>query len=297
MNLKKIQAFILVIEKESFSLAAEIAGVSQPSISQSIRSLEEDLGVTLLKRTHSIIQPTPAGTYIFDMGKAILDQWYIMEEGVKAFQGTITGTIKIGASTIPGTYLLPRWIGNFKKLFPKVNATIEIRDSDEITTLLLNRKIDFGIVGSPPESSSIYSKVVAKDSLALIVPIGHPLLSTKNTITLDDITSFDFILRDPGSGTRKTMENILDTYGILTNELQCVAQFGSTEAVISAVEEGLGISFVSKLAATRALMGERIQIVTLTEFFQQTFSFACLKGNEDYPLVKNFLSTIESNRI
>jgi DNA-binding transcriptional LysR family regulator len=296
MKLKKIQAFILVIEKGSFSLAAETAGVSQPSISQAIRSLEADLGVQLLIRRNNQITITPAGNYVYSVGKNILEKWQEMFEGLKAYQGTLTGTLNIGASTIPGTYLIPRWIGNFKRLFPKVNVIIETRDSDEIIELLLDRKLDLGIVGSKPESSSILTEVVATDRLTLIVPTGHPLEQISE-ITLEELLKYEFVIREPGSGTRKALENWLNKHQIDINKLKYVAQFGSTEAIIGAVEEGLGISFVSNLAATRAIKAGKVKIVPLSEDFEQTFFFVCLKGSENYPLINEFSSIIFENEM
>jgi DNA-binding transcriptional LysR family regulator len=292
MNLKKIQAFVLILEKRSFSEAAECLGLSQPAVSNHVKSLEQDLGVRLLDRVSSSIQPTPAGNYVYSMGRQLLGQWHEMEEGVKNFHGILTGNLKIGASTIPGTYLVPKWIGKFYELFPRVDMINEIADSEHILNRILNRQIDIGITGAKSNSPEIISELVATDSLVLISPAGHPLVSSTYDKNPCDLLQYNFVLRESGSGTRKSMEEGLKGCGIQSNELRVVAQFGSTEAIIAAVEEGLGISFVSNLAARPAVNAGRVQLVSIMETFSQGYYLSYLKGRHDHPIIKEFVSLV-----
>ncbi|HEX7064570.1 MAG TPA: selenium metabolism-associated LysR family transcriptional regulator [Bacillales bacterium] len=291
MNLNKIRAFLSVIDKGSFSEAAEYCGRSQPAISQQIKSLEEDLGIALLDRSYSAVQPTPAGNYVYKMGRQLLDQWEEIEKGVHAFQGTLTGALKVGASTIPGAYLLPHWIGQFHQLYPKVALTIESGDSREILSQLHNRQVNAAIVGSKPDSANLISRPVVDDSLVLISCKGHPVASSYAQDPCD-LVDYDFVIREEGSGTRKAMEEGLARCGLQVSDLNVAARLSSTEALIGAVEQGLGISFVSKLAATPAVQAGRVELVSVIEPFSQTFYFSCLKSRQEDPLIKAFTSVI-----
>jgi DNA-binding transcriptional LysR family regulator len=292
MNLKKIQAFVLILEKQSFSDAAQYLGLTQPAVSNHIKSLEKDLGVRLIERVSSSIQPTPAGSYVYSMGRQLLDQWQEMEQGIQNFHGILTGNLKIGASTIPGTYLLPKWIGKFYKLFPKVDIINEIADSEQILARILNKQIDIGITGAKSNSPDIISELVATDSLVLISPNGHPLVSSTYERNPCDLLQYNFVLRETGSGTRKSMEEGLKSCGIKVDDLRVVAQFGSTEAIIAAVEEGLGVSFVSNLAARPAVHAGRVQLVSIMESFRQRYYLSYLKARNDNPITKEFVNLV-----
>jgi DNA-binding transcriptional LysR family regulator len=287
MNLRKLEAFILVIEKKSFSEAAAYLKCSQPAISQQIKSLEDDLNISLLDRSSPIIQPTPAGNFVYQMAKEIISKWNEMENGIRTFHETLTGTLIIGASTIPGTYLVPQWISEFRRLYPKIEVTVEISDSEKILTKLLNHQIDVGIIGLKPNSKKIKVRAVASDSLVLIAPNNHPLVTSNNN-DFKALQEYDFVLREEGSGTRKVMEEYLSQYGLKMTELNSVVCVGSTEALIASVEEGIGISCVSKLAATPASKTGRIQILEGYKPFHRNFYFSTLIEKENHPIIKKF---------
>lgn len=297
MNLKKIQAFVAVIEKGSISVAAADVGRSQPAVSQQIKSLEEDFGVLLLDRNSSKVQPTAAGNYIYKTGRQMLEQWEEMEEGIRSFIDTATGTLKIGASTIPGSYFLPRWIGHFHRLFPKIDVVIEIGGSREVISRLHNKQVDIAVVGSLPEGKDIVSNVVAVDSLVLITPQGHSLAASDYEKDPCELARHDFVLREKGSGTREAMEKGLTHCGIQMSDLHSVARVGSTEAVIAAVEEGLGISFISKFAAIPAFKAGRVQQVSIAAPLTRTFYVSTLKGRKENPIIKQFSSFILNNQL
>lgn len=292
MNLKKIEAFLLVIEKESFSEAAEAFGRSQPAVSQQIRSLEADLGVALLDRSSSVIQPTPAGKYVYQMGKRLLAQWEDIQKGVQAFHGILTGTLHIGASTIPDAYLLPQWLAAFHRRFPKVELTVESGDSKEMLARLGNRQVHVAITASKPDDASeIVSRFVARDSIVLISPIGHPIVRGYKENPCD-LLDYDFVIREEGAGTRESLDAALAHCGLQVSDLSVAAQVGSTEALIAAVEQGLGISLVSKLAVTRAIAAGRVQLVSVVEPLSQKYYFCCLKSQANIPIIEKFFSVI-----
>ncbi|MBY0095788.1 selenium metabolism-associated LysR family transcriptional regulator [Mesobacillus maritimus] len=292
MNLKKIEAFLLIVEKNSFSIAAESLGLTQPAVSNQVKSLEHDLGVKLIERGSSSIQLTPAGNFVYQQGKQLLEMANDMQEGVKSFQGVLTGSLRIGASTIPGTYLLPKWIGQFYHLFPKVEVINEIADSKQNLEWLMDRHIHIAVTGDKSDSPEMISELVATDSLVLIAPKGHPLTLSPLNQNQGSLVQYPFVLREIGSGTRKSMEAGLNLLGIQVKDLQVVAQLGSTEAIIAAVEAGLGISFVSSFAARPAMEAGRVQQIPIEPTFQQRYYLSYLKGKQENPLIGRFIELV-----
>lgn len=287
MNLTKLEAFILVVEKKSFSEAAAALKSSQPTTSLKIKSLEEELGLELLERSTAGMQPTAAGQLVYHAAKEITQRWRLLEDDLHGFQETLTGTLTIGASTIPGTYLVPAWVKTFQSLYPKVDVTIEIGDSKKILDKLLDHQIDVGIIGLKQDYAKLKFKPIASDSLVLITPTGHPVVHSDDA-DFNQIKQYDFVLREKGSGTRKVMEDYLSIHDCTLSDLHSVVSIGSTEAVIAAVEAGLGISFISKLAALPAAKAGRIQIVEKFAPFLRNFYFTSLTDTENRPIIKEF---------
>jgi DNA-binding transcriptional LysR family regulator len=289
MNIKKLEAFIMVVEKRSFSEAAAALKSSQPAVSLKIKSLEEDLGLELLDRSSSSLQPTAAGQLVYHAAREITQRWRRLEDDLNGFQDTLTGTLTIGASTIPGTYLVPTWIKKFRGVYPKVDVKIEIGDSKEVLEKLQNHQVDIGFIGLQHFSPKISSRPIASDSLVLITPNNHPMAQLQDQ-DFSQIKQYDFVLREEGSGTRKEMEDYLNNHGVNVSDLKTVVSIGSTEAVIAAVEAELGISFISKLAALPAVRANRVQMIDIFEPYERNFYFTILKEAENRPIIKEFIN-------
>jgi DNA-binding transcriptional LysR family regulator len=288
MNFKKLEALISVLEKKSFSEAAVALKSSQPSISLKIKSLEEELGIELLDRGRSGVHPTRAGILVYQTAKEIMGRWGQLEDDLLGFQDTLTGTLIIGASTIPGTYLIPGWIKNFRTLYPKVDVKIEINDSKKVLNKLFDHQIDVGIVGLHQQSAKIITQAVASDSLVLVVPVEHEI-SQSSHLDFNLLKKFDLVLREEGSGTRKEMEEYLAINGSSLADFNSSISIGSSEAVISAVEAGLGISFISKLAAVPAVKANRIKMIETLKPYQRNFYVSTLSESENRPIIREFV--------
>jgi DNA-binding transcriptional LysR family regulator len=290
MNIKKLEAFIMVVDKKSFSEAAASLKSSQPAISLKIKSLEEELGLDLLERGMAGIQPTSAGMLVYQASKEITKRWSKLDDELSSFQDTLTGSLVIGASTIPGTYLLPSWIKKFRSLYPKVDVTIEIGDSHKMLNKLLDHQIDVGIIGMHQDSNKLRFRPIASDSLVLITPNEHPMLHSSDP-NFNQIKQYDFVMREKGSGTRNEMEDYLSIHGLSLSDLKTVVSIGSTEAVIAAVEAGLGISFISKLAALPAVKANRVQMIEKFAPFHRNFYLTTLTEAENRPIIKEFIDS------
>ena len=284
----------MVVEKNSFSEAASALKSSQPSVSLKIKSLEDELGFELLDRGTAGVRPTPAGMHVYMAAKDIANRWRKLESELGEFHGTLTGTLTVGASTIPGTYLLPGWVKNFRSLFPKVDVKIEIGDSKKMLEKLQNHQIDAALIGMKVESRLLKSKPVALDSLVLVTSVDHPLVQTASA-GFSQIQQYDFVLREEGSGTRKMMEQYLAEKGLSVEDLQVAVSIGSTESVIAAVEAGLGISFISRLAAMPAERAGRIKIVDTFEPYERVFCLVTHTDAENHPMIRQLSDIIQEN--
>jgi DNA-binding transcriptional LysR family regulator len=287
MNLNKLQAFILVVEKGSFSEAAAALNSSQPAISLKIKSLEEDLGQVLLDRGVSGLKPTAAGTLVYQAAKELTQRWQKLEDDLLGFQDTLTGSLTIGASTIPGTYLVPGLLKTFRDQYPKVEVSIDINDSEVTLRKLLDQQVDVAIVGMKPDSAKLTSTMLTYDSLVLITPNEHPLVHTLEP-DFSELPRYEFVVRESGSGTRKRMEEFLGGLGLEVTDLKIGLSIGNTEGVIAAVEAGLGVSFISKLAALPAVKANRVQMIENIDPIQRSFYFTTLKEAENRPIIKEF---------
>lgn len=282
MNLKRIKTFMLVVDQKSFSSVADLLGVSQPAVSKQIKALEEDLKVTLLDRETFTI--THAGKLVYEQGKELLEAWERLVQQCSALQGELTGLLQIGASTIPGSYLVPEMIKRFKQLFPHVELRLYVHESAEILECIEQGKLDIGIVGTMPSSPLMVSHLIAQDELLLIGPPDSEPIHVPA-----GIKELPFICRSERSGTwQAAKQGLKEWAGILTEDLTCVAKVDNTESVISMVESGLGYSIVSNLAGELATTQQRVKkIATLP--VKRNFYLTYLKVKEQHPIIQEFM--------
>jgi DNA-binding transcriptional LysR family regulator len=289
MNLKRIQAFILVLEKESFSEAAQVLNLTQPAVSQQIKTLENELKTALLERSSASIVPTPAGLRVYEAGKKMLAIASALEDELLSFQDKLSGHLNIGASTIPGTYILPKLLGFFNEQYPDVKITLTIGNSREMIERVKDRSVDLCVIGCTPPESSVTVKNIATDALILIGPKQH----SDDLSIPDDLRHIPFVLREKGSGTRETMESALSQLGVQPENMRIMAQFSTTESLIAAVENGLGFSFTSELAARLAIKAGRVREFTLPISIQRQFCMVYLTTRKEHPLLQAFLRTLQ----
>ncbi|QOY34787.1 selenium metabolism-associated LysR family transcriptional regulator [Anaerobacillus isosaccharinicus] len=254
MNLKRIKTFMMVLDNKSFSTVANLLNISQPAVSKQVKTLEAELGINLLHR--ETVEPTEAGKVVYQKGKKFLYDWDVLVEECRRLQGELTGVLRIGASSVPGTYIVPSLLREFLNVHPSVDIQLSIHDSGEIPSLLKEGSLDVGFVGSEPIGDELISHIIKKDQFILIGP--------KDSEEINDLTTIKnlpFIFRSEKSGTWQGVERSLKGLGISTFELRCIAKVKTTEAVISMVEADLGYSVVSSIAATQAMKQNRIKVI------------------------------------
>ena len=244
MEIRKLEVFCKVVELKSFTRAAEAVLLSQPTVSEHIRSLEEELGQRVIDRLGREAEPTPVGRILYKYAARMLRLHREAIESVEKYGGKLVGRIVIGSGTIPGTYILPGLIGKFRKQHSSIKATLRIAGSQLIATEVLSGKMDLGVVGARWNEKGLEWHEIFSDRLALVVRAEHPWAERKG-INLNELKKEPFIFRENGSGTRKVIDKILEDNGINSTALQEVAEIGSTAAIKEAIKTGVGVSILS----------------------------------------------------
>lgn len=288
MDIRKLELFCKVVELKSFTLAGQACFLSQPTVSEHIRELESNLNQKLLDRLNQNVQPTPAGKLLYEYGCKILQ---IRQEAIKAieqFDEKLVGRITIGCGTIPGTYILPPLLCNFRNQYPEIKTTLQIANSQSIAQKIMAEKLDLGVIGAKWKEASLEWTEIFTDELGLVVQPDHPWRK-KNYVMCNDIIKQPFIIREPGSGTRKVIAHFLKTRGVKESDLKEVAQIGSSAAVKEAVKAGCGISILSKQAVKDEVERNKLVIVPVKDLkLQRSFYLIQRKNTQLLPIVKAF---------
>lgn len=247
MNLRALEAFCAVYEEGSFTAAAQRLGLSQPTVSSHVRSLEKDLGAPVFDRMARESRPTRAAHVLYRHARRLLDLAAETAEEMDRFLHGLQGHLQIGASTIPGEYWLPVRIGRFHGLHPEIEVTLEIHDTRAVLDRVLDGRLEVGVVGARMEDGHLEFRELAVDRLTMV---SSPERSGDRhpELTPDELRDVPFVLREPGSGTRHMFEGALRRIGISLGDLRVVAELGSTTAVKEAVKAGMGLSVLSRLA-------------------------------------------------
>lgn len=263
---RELEVFLAAAEHENFSIAARKLHMSQPSISFQIQSLEQQLKVQLFQRIGHRIQLTQAGRDLLPIAYEMMNLSSQIEEIMDSRQSNMTGRLIIGCTTTPGRYILPALIGAFRERYPGVQAAVET-SSDRLAMeeKLLAKETQFAIFGLPPKSKKLDVWPIYTDELALIVPARHPW-AEREKITPTELLEADWVMREPTAATRQLILTHLSEHGLDTEQLKIVMELGCPEAVVVAVENGCGVSFVSRVAIQRSLRLGSIKIVQVEGF-------------------------------
>jgi DNA-binding transcriptional LysR family regulator len=295
MDIHRLMVFCKVIDLQSFTRAAEAVSLSQPTVSEHIRALEESLGEKLVDRLGRETLPTPAGKVLYRYAREIIQLRDKAVQAIGKFKGTLSGTLHVGASTIPGTYILPRLVGSFKASYPSIQITLKIGSSGEIVQTLLNGHVEFGMIGARWDEKRISLEEVYSDELVLAVYKGHPWEGREN-VELNELAGMPFVMRERSSGTRMVMAQSLEAAGFAPSLLNVVAEMGSTEAVREAVKARIGISIVSSFAVKEDVERKSLYVVPLKRIcIRRPFFLAQRKNRELSPLCSAFLEHLRTD--
>ncbi|MGC7872356.1 selenium metabolism-associated LysR family transcriptional regulator [Desulfosporosinus sp. SYSU MS00001] len=256
-----MRLFVQVVEEESFTVVARKLEISQPAVSNQMRALEEKLGgVKLINRKGKGFVLTQEGELFYRHSKHMLESWTELIEEIGNSERIMSGKLHIGASNVPGEYLLPTYLANFRRSYPDITFKLTIGDSLEIAEKVLNHEVDFAVVGAVFDTEKLTSEYWLKDELVILVSRDHPLHSKKST-DLQTLKSYPMVIRENGSGHRRAFEEALAKHGFDLHDFNIVLEVGSTEGVKNSVRSGLGYSFLSRHAIEQ---GEKSGLVELS---------------------------------
>jgi DNA-binding transcriptional LysR family regulator len=247
MNIEHLYTFQEVVRLGSFSEVAKKLGISQPAVTFQIQKLEQELGIKLIDRRQKAFVPTAAGKRLLLFAEAVDIEREHLQRELEKLREDVAGDLLIGASTIPGEYLLPPLLAKFKQRHPDVRVQVDISDSARVVAGIRAGTYEVGFCGAAPEGQDLDYFKIASDEIVLIVPPGHAF-GSKEAVAPDELESQPLIYREATSGTQRVLEERLAEAGLDIRKRTPQLILGSTQAVVQAVAAGAGIAFVSDLA-------------------------------------------------
>jgi DNA-binding transcriptional LysR family regulator len=294
MDLWQLKIFCKVIELKSFSKAGKSIHLSQPTISSHIKDLESYFNCRLIDRLGKEAAPTSAGSLLYSKAKEILALKESAEASMAEFQGSIKGRLKIGGSTIPGGYILPKFVGKFLSQNKDVKITLIINDTSQIIEQIIDGELELAIVGAKSSDKRIEQLPLIKDNMCVIVPKDHKWF-LKNEIELKELKKEPFIIREDGSGTKKSFINRLKEQNILIEDFNIIAELGSTSAIIQGIKNKIGVSILSPIAVSEELSQNQLKALPVKGIdLSRNFYITTSKDRTPSPLMtafKTFLTT------
>ena len=290
----KLKVFCTVAETRSFSKTSEIIHLTQPAVSLQIQALEEMYETKLFDRSSSRVTLTPAGEVLYKYAKEILALYTAAEKVLGEMTGLVKGSITIGAGSTIGNYMLPSVISDFRKTHPKIKVHLSVANMQRIIELLNAGNINVGLVEGDVKRQKIMVDKLLSDELLLIVPTHHPWAKRKE-VSVSELIEEPFILREAGSGTRQTIEKFLARHGITLQAMKVSMVLGTTQAIKEAVENGLGVSIVSRWAARKECKYGTLSMLSFKEEkILRNFSLITYKNSVSSHAVEEFLAYLKS---
>jgi DNA-binding transcriptional LysR family regulator len=261
MELKYIEIFCAVVELKSFSKAAQALNLTQPTISVHIKTLEDEFSTKLLDRLGRTVIPTQNGEILYRYAKEIVSLKENARMAMEKVSSSVSGRLVIGASTIPGEYILPRIIARFIDTYPDVFPTLKIGDSGAIYESVIKSEVDLGVIGSPVKNRMIVTRKFLDDELILVAPAGYKT----SGLNKNELRNVPLLMRETGSGSRASTEERLKQNGLALDDLKIIAEMGSSQALIMAVKSGMGLAFISRLSVEDEIRQKNLQAVKLKD--------------------------------
>ena len=290
----KLKVFCTVAETKSFSKTSEIIHLTQPAVSLQIQALEEMYETKLFDRSSSKVTLTPAGEVLYKYAKDILALYVSAEKVIGEMTGLVKGSITIGAGSTIGNYLLPSVISDFRKAHPKIKVHLFVANMQRVIELLNAGNINLGLVEGDVKRQKMVVEKLISDELLVIVPIHHPW-SKRKDVSVAELIDEPFILREAGSGTRQTIEKFFARHGITPQNMKVSMVLGSTQAIKEAVENGLGVSIISRWSARKELKFGTLHTLNFKEEkMVRNFSLLTHRNSVSSHAIEEFLSYLKS---
>jgi DNA-binding transcriptional LysR family regulator len=252
MDTRQLAAFCAVVERKSFSQAAERLGVTQPAVSLQVRALEKRLGTQLLDRSGRRVEPTEAGLRLYRGAQRLLAlEEQLVEEVAGEGDAALAGELRLGASTGPAAIVVPLLLCEFQRANPAVKVSLSVFDTQSVVDLVAERELELGIVGAARRHRSVRFEPFFEDEVILACPPGHAFAG--RTVGVDELRTEQLIVMQEGAGVRQIVEDELRAAGLRLRDLDVRLELGLQESVRSAVQAGYGVAFISRSAVESEL--------------------------------------------
>jgi DNA-binding transcriptional LysR family regulator len=247
MDTRQLTAFCAVVERKSFSQAAERLGVTQPAVSLQVRALEKRLGTQLLDRSGRRVEPTEAGLRLYRGAQKLLAlESQLLDELAGEGEGELSGELRLGASTGPAAIVVPLLLGEFQRAHPAVHVALTVSDTQSVVERVADRELELGIVGAARRHRGVVFEPFFEDEVILACPPGHAFAG--RAVTLDELRAESLIVMQEGAGVRQIVEDELRARGSRLRDLDVRLELGLQESVRSAIQAGYGVGFISRSA-------------------------------------------------
>jgi DNA-binding transcriptional LysR family regulator len=255
LDTHQLNVFLAAAETLSFTQAAQRLHMTQPSVSQHIQALEQHFSTPLFYRIGRYIELTDAGQALLPLAREMVNRSVLIEETMKSLEGEIHGHLLVGCSTTPGKYVLPGLLANFHRRYPKVRVSCHVASQNQALQMACDGDVHFALASAPYIAcKDVEFHKFMTDEVILIAPLDHPWAS-RTEIEPGELHEADFIFREEASGTQTAVRAALAALNVDINHLETILILGNAEAIALAVQEGLGLGFVSSIVYTRLVQG------------------------------------------
>ena len=298
MEFTRLKTFIEVFEEKNFSKVAEKLYLSQPTVSCQIQKLEQDYATIFFSRNGKSIEPTSDGKVFYKYAKEMINMHQNLLYDLGTNKELLTGTIRLGSSSVPQIYLLPKIIKEFCRINPNINFEMTTTDSQNVIKQIIDGYISFGIVGAKIDSKNIEFTELTKDKLVLALPKSYEnTYKPYEKISIEDFKNIPLIFREGGSGTRIVFEDFLSNYNISTENLNIKVKTTLNNTVINLIKEDVGGSIISEIAIkNEALKGEILPVEIEGLEMIRNFYFITHKNRVLSPICEEFKNYIIENQ-
>lgn len=257
LDLTALELLVGVDDHGSLSAAARASSMAQPNASRALRRLERQLGVSLVERSTAGSALTAAGTMIVHWAREMMADAESLLRVAEGLQASVAAELTVGASLTVAEHLMPQWLGRFRTDYPDITIHLQVHNSTAVFAALTAHQCDIGFVESPTVPKPLHSMTVARDELVVVVPPTHPWARRRKALSAAELAATPLLVREPGSGTRTTLDVALGTY----DRAAPLLELGSSAAIRTSVSAGVGPAVLSTLAVADYLASGALRVV------------------------------------
>ncbi|HBT47407.1 MAG TPA: LysR family transcriptional regulator [Peptococcaceae bacterium] len=294
MNLSYLRTFVVVAETGNLSETAQRLFLTQPAVTQQVKHLENHFAVQLIERNNRGVTLTEAGELLYDYACRIVTLYDQLEGNIENLRASVSGNLTIGATSIIGSYAVPCSIGLFKEKFPEARLKLKVGNRKQIMHDLKEGYVDIALIEGKDLKGPFVKWELATDELVIIAPNKDPWRG-RSTLTMEEFKVQPLIMREADSGTRQDIEETLRSVKVDPSQLNIIVELANVDSIKAAVEAGVGISIMSRLALRKELYTKTLLALRLEGInFTQKIYLAYYKERVQSKLAKAFVNFLRS---